>query len=316
MNRDEAIRLGGRYPTRVLNNNIIWSFENINPRYLAEHLSHVSDGSVQRGLVFSIDNNGLFPFVNLDTKEIVVPDRFGAYLWACTYGLFVYFEEFQKQLTQSGQSTGKPDQANTKIVRALELLQFAMQLIDNEGCWDAERLPNPEQPKDCDTYYVEKCNALYQDQMAIFLFHELGHLVFRHNKGAEDADAIQQENDSDFFSTATVLDGIEDQQQEVQRSFSLILASLTTLFPSAIAPSRHPTPDDRILRAYSQIENFLPKLHHPYVWGFGVVSLKLFLGWKYGRTFGDPLDDPKEEFDLLLAVFDELRAKSDSTHSL
>ena len=307
MNRDEAIRLGGRYPTRALNNNVISSFENINPSYLIEHVSHVSSGLVQRGLVFCIDSDRFFPFVNLDTKEIVVPDRFGAYVWACSYGLFVYFEEFQKNLAQSGRLAGRPIPANTKITGALELLQFSMQLIGKESEWDVSRLPNPERPKDGDKYYVEKCNALFQDQMAIFLFHELGHLIFRHNKDVDDPDAIQQENDSDNFSMSTVFNGIEDNQQAIQRSFALILASLTMLFPSAISPGRHPTPDDRILRAYSHIEHFLPKLHHPYVWGFGVLSLKLFLGRVFGRTFGDPLRDPKKEFDQLLTVFDGLR---------
>lgn len=124
--------------------------------------------------------------------------------------------------------------------------------------WDRS-LPNPETVDPLDKFFVEKVNGIFQDSIALFLNHELGHIVLKHKPYTDISheESVEQEKEADNFALQAYLDGKEGDASRVQSGLAVLFTYFSPLFttshPENLKKNTHPDTDVRFYNALERV---------------------------------------------------------------
>lgn len=277
---------GGTQPVRVLQYNIIDSFEKASPGFRDELRSVVTQKGLPRGIKYHVNEQPILrsggraqtPCVSTD-RGIELHETFLSYVWTICYSLLVLFDELiQKRMIQKAYN--RTFEYSPKTVReAFCLFHYGISLIKQFRVWDKGTLPNPEEYDENEADYVEKANGVFVHAMVFILCHEFAHVRCGHTEAANrngdvspDLEKIHEYR-ADELATTIVLAGAEDESRRSTAGFGLIAGLSADLFLGSVVKSEtHPDKDDRIRNALEKL-NLGEKDN---LWGIACLAFKLW----------------------------------------
>jgi hypothetical protein len=314
----------GNMPIRVLQNNVIYHFENIRDDALGRHKEWVKKGKIQPGIKWLIEKEKVrTPYADCDSKEIAIQEVFLSYIWVITYALVVIYEEAIQKKMMEGKWSGLI-KVNTPILQDAEkLFIWALSLTDNYSDWD-RNLPNPEiQKTDNERFYAGKINAIFLDVIVFILFHECCHLVNDHcnflrrigiKSLSELTDEEKQiykalENEADLFAIESIISTTDSDQYNLSSGLSIVLANISLLFvlkhPKMVKSVTHPDVDTRLHNCLECLGHDLPT--YDYVWYLACFACRLFFGFHNVPVEFELANGSIELFNRYLTVFDGIK---------
>lgn len=276
-------------PIRVLQHNLIYEFEHINPDFLELTKCVIADLSLDTGIGYQIDEEPIkSPFVIFN--KITVQEAFLSYVWCISFSLTVLYVEVIVKKSRNdffGNNAEKID--FVKARDAYRLWEYATSLIYRYSSWNV-LLPNPEyyHPK-----YVElipKVNALYLVAMKFVLAHEFAHIELEHNSRIDpsiDPEILNKkiEKEADDRAIDLLMKGANKDNITTIKMGALIGLCSLLFFKSTTEERAYPDMDERI-DAIIKVVNPEPQ---DAMWGIATLAYKLWdvlynkgLNWQPG----------------------------------
>lgn len=314
----------GFLPIRVLQHNIISHFENFTPDALLQLEKWVSSGLIHPGIDWMIGKDKVrTPFVDYDTKKIVIQEVFAAYIWSLSYSLIVIYEEGIQKKALIGQWNGKIEFDTQLLQNAAKLLQWAISLTTSFSPWDTS-LPNPEIYNNSEEkWYGEKINGIFLNSVIFVLRHECCHLVNGHCDFAERikgknlaqltpvelSEYKMLENEADVFAMNSLVSEIDNEKEKLEKGLAMLLTNLSILFilknPKEVNSPTHPDVDTRIHNLLEYIGEDLPKFD--YLWYLACFACNLFFAHHRIEVGQEMADTSIHLFTRYLKVFDQIK---------
>lgn len=313
-------------PIEVLWNNIIHTFENIDPNWLENHKKAVAKGLVIPELDYDYcRENGLKPpCADPEKRNIYLQQVHLEHLWTFIYSVLVMYEESVINPMQKGSFDGEIKINNELLVRANQLFDWSISLSNKVTQWDTS-LPNPAyHHNDREKFYAEKTNGLFQSAVAYLLYHEYAHLILGHDiyfLGRTKADMeklsddecstlIQLEQEADLFALNRVNGSAETDRAKLVGGLPVFMTIFSSLlmvkYKSSIQQKRHPDLDARLANLLFELDLNEDENSH-YIYYYGCYAIIMFL--RKHKIFLKPEthDTAEEYFHDLLAKLDEIK---------
>jgi hypothetical protein len=245
-------------PIRVLEHNIAFKFEHINEYSSDQFKKYVQNEKVQPCIIWDTSCEFFFPKVNTLDGQIIVNEKFLEYIWILIFSHWVLYEEDQMK-REINIVQAKALIVNEPLIdRAQRLSVVCKTLSFVQNGWDY-KLPNPEMINPIDKFFVEKVNGIFQDSIALFLNHELAHLVLNHkpSKLISPAESVDQEKKADNFALQAYLDGREIDIPKAQSGLAVLFTYFSPFFiaknPASLISTTHPDTDVRLYNALEKV---------------------------------------------------------------
>jgi hypothetical protein len=307
-------------PVEVLKENIISTFETAD-------LDSIRRSASSKKISGAIDYDNAqekvkMPHAKTENRDIYLQETYLSYFWSLIYSLFVIYEEGVQKPLINNQFNGKIDQSKPLLMRARELYEWSISLLEKYSPWD-ERLPNPKvHNNDKEKYYAEKVNNLFQMAVSYNLFHEFAHLTLGHDSyfdgrpgytlsESERAERIQLESDADNFAFDKLLGTLSTNESNFPVGVAIIMANVASILavdsPSQVRQIIHPDIDERLHRVFLKL-GLEQESGQFYCWYLGCLAIRLFF-MKHGlaespkeyKTAQDAFASYLQEFDLIKA---------------
>ncbi len=266
-------------PAEVLSKNICERFQRL---YIPAIERDLNCDRVKTTIACKTYDKLIPPKVIVENKEILLHRDYINFLWAFCYGSWVVFEE--SVMKKCFEMKGEHKYQNKKIIsRAMELRRSAEK--KRIKIWFPS-MPRPDglRLSSKERWYSFKVNNIFLDALAILLFHEVGHVKFKHldnRRNREKIDQIQCEQDCDNYAVDVIVgDSLyEDRFLFQQKIISVIIAFSAMLFlgnsPLLFLQDEHPDLDNRLYNVLSKYEIFDERTSF-YIYLFADVIIRRF----------------------------------------
>lgn len=286
----------GMMPVRVLQHNLIYGFENMNPDFLALAQKVIAEQGIDPGISYSYNAEpAKSPYVLF--QKIFINESFLSYVWCNCFALGQLYEEVIVKKSLNDYHSNQNQVINIPLAReAYQLWEYGVSLLSGYNTWDME-LPNPE------SYYrkyrklIPRINGLYITAMKFVLAHEFAHLELEHTARFDsEADPNNQsilfEKEADGRAISLVLSGSNHKNKmTIQAGLLMGLCSLL-FFNSETKSESYPDTGDRIDAAINAIN---PDDPSDAMWGIATLAYKLWDQiYEKGLTWQDGLDSPRD----------------------
>ncbi|MCG9767195.1 hypothetical protein L1D59_01095 [Pseudoalteromonas piscicida] len=279
-------------PITVLWGNIVHAFECADESALDLHKQATKCGKLSKSIAYDNGKEKVrTPYVDLKTREINLQETYLSHLWSFIYSVFVMYEEgIQKPLINNS-FDGVLRFETPLLQRAKLLFDWSISLTSEYSDWN-EGLPNPRtHNNEREQFYAEKVNAIFQDAVAYFMFHEFTHLtqghesffpgvVFGGRSEEELAELIQMENEADQYAFSMLLKDTDDEKKRWVKGLSILFvmcsALLITPRASSIKQATHPDLDNRLLNILLKL-NLETEETQFYCWYLCDFAIKFYL---------------------------------------
>ncbi len=273
----------GYLPVRVLQHNIIHTFENANPDFIKHSKSIVGDKKLNPEIGYTINKNNLEgneiigPHVKNKERKIYIDETFLAYMWCVCYVLYV---ESNKLITG--------DESYSKDTN--DLFKYAKSLQGKYSDWDRDTLVNPERYSSENKDNVEKTNAIFQYAIAFILYHEFYHVESGHidsniydNKEISlemTKEKLENECEADKKAIELMFNGVDESNKKVIK-YGITISLCALMFLSGkLVRSTHQDSDNRIRDALDGLD----LEDDDTCWLVACASLNIWQNY-YGLTF-------------------------------
>lgn len=281
----------GTQPIRVLNNMIVFMFQNSHQNFHDEILAEIAEGKLNQELnlvtgedaILIVPGSYRTPRIHIETKQIEIHETFLSYVWACSYSIYaLYIQEIDfPKINQAIGYTKYP--INQSIIRrATDLFAYASSLVIDFLPWEKDQLPNPELYNLDEKDLIEQTNTFYTEAVKFILAHEFAHLKFhvpQLSKETTDGKLLEFEKEADNFAIDTIIKGKLPNTQFLAPSrnivieIGIILGFIATLcLKGTTTGPKHPNAEDRLTNALTRLEL---ANDHP-CWGMACIGLQLW----------------------------------------
>lgn len=238
-------------PTEILNLNICAHFQELISRLSKD----LRCPELKTTIACEISGKIKPPKVIIKNNEILLHKKFIDYLWAYTYGWFVLYDEFMMKSSLKYSS-------NKKIVDRAQGLRRRAEKKDLYIWFNSMPRPDGLRLSKKEKNYAYIANAIFLDALSVWLFHEVGHVKFRHFKGEgerDEVDQIQCEQDCDNYAIKAFV-GEETNQDILRNKMIGVVIAFSSMFflddkkPLILVQKKHPDLDTRfanILETFS-----------------------------------------------------------------
>ena len=321
-------------PISVLWGNIIHTFENIDPNGLVNHKNAVEQGLVNPEIDYDMCREGKIktPFAHLLKRNIYVQEAYLEHLWAFIYSMQVIYDVGVQLPMKNGTFNGEVLFNNPLLNRAYKLFEWSISLVDKITPWDI-KLPNPKiHHNDCEKFFAEKVNALFQNSVAYILYHEYAHLTLGHDcyylgRNKFDMESLseeeistfkQLEQEADLFAFDRVTDRANHGVKRLIDGLPIFMAICSSLFllkkPTKIQQNKHPDLDLRLMNFLSELDLY-EEDDRFYMYYFGCFAIIMFL--RKHNIPPTPKNDntAKDYFYNLLQDLDEIKFHDEIKYS-
>lgn len=281
----------GTQPIRVIHHMLIYMFQRTNAEFFSELLKQIQDGKLSNelNLVYAEesirigDGSLRTPRINRESRRIELHETFLAYLWCCTYAIFVRYSEtidYPRVNRENGKIT-HPINANN-INQAADLFAYAKYLIADFKPWDKDALPNPESYLAEKRDYVEQTNLFYTEAVKFILCHEYTHLklhIDQIDENTTNSHYLAFEIEADNNAIDMMKRGITYTDlplaiaQRLAAETGIVFGILSMFFFRVETDGKkHPNAEDRLTSA-------LERLHldnEAFAWGIACVGLQMW----------------------------------------
>ena len=256
INRYNASHLGC-LPVRVLQHNIIATFESTTPEFLEYSKRIINEKGLDPEFGFLINRSPTMgteiigPHVKNKEMKIYFDETFLAYLWCACYSLYV-----------NSNLLIDPD-SNFDITKANTLMDYAIKLKKEYIYWDMDMV-NPEQYSEIDKDDVEKTNEIFQHAFGFILCHEFYHVESGHidSEMAGKSDLsfelatkkLENENEADKKAVELMLSGCNSSNEKGVKYGIVSALCALLLIQGRLARTTHPDSDNRIIDALDGLE--------------------------------------------------------------
>lgn len=285
----------GLMPIRVLQHNFIYSFENINPDFLALSQKVITELEIDPGITYSYaEEQARSPYVIF--KKIFINESFLSYVWCNCFALAQLYEEIIVKKSRNDYYGSEIEIINFPFAReAFKLWEYGISLLSIYSKWDID-LPNPESYDEKYEELIPRINSLYLTAMNFVLAHEFSHLELEHDSRVDPAleqneQSIVFEKEADSRAISLVLAGADD-DNTMTIKMGLLMGLCSLLFFKSVTKSEcYPDVDDRIDAVISIIN---PEDAEDAIWGIATLAYKLW-DKQYGKglIWENGLESPK-----------------------
>ncbi len=301
----------GTQPIRVLDYNVLAWFEGKYPDFRRELEDIGEQFGIPRAIKYSCgevpilahEEGTMLPFVE-DDGQIVIHETFLAYIWALSYAFLVIFDEkLHGPHTDTQPAHGR--KLGYFLPKGYALLNYALGLITKFSKWLPD-LPNPEDHKSEDRYFVERANAIYLAAVDFVLCHELGHIASGHLERLKQAQgrltSPEQkafEREADRWALEHVLKGVREPDRSMTTvGFGAIAGLGSLLFLNrGLTSQTHPDKDERIRNVLLGLQ--IDDLDN--LWG---VAAAFYVAWDIRFSAGLELSPQYETYGALVRAID------------
>lgn len=267
----------GIMPVRVLQHNVIYSFENMNPAFLELSQRIISQLNLDPGISYLIEEGSIkSPYALF--KKIFIQEAFLSYVWCIAFSLTVLYEEVNVKSSRNYYFSNQEEVMDQeKIQDAYHLWEYAISLIKKYSEWNKELLPNPEYYDEKYEELIPKVNSVYLVAMNFILAHEFAHIELEHDSRIDSnlnksELSIQMEKEADARAFRLVFDGINSINAIEKRIGILIGLCSLLFFKSTTREDRYPDVDERIDAIISVVN---PEPMDP-MWGIATLAYRLW----------------------------------------
>jgi hypothetical protein len=272
-----------------------------------EKSSDLSDLNRKHNFTLSfIDRKGLSFAIVVSKNEISVPIAALEFLWALSYALLIFYEEYcVSQRSGSGEMLlgGTPRSSH-----AMQLFNWAIQNMRSDGTqsWPPELATPSSNP--ISIADSKKANELFLAALGWILHHEIGHARLSHaDVQTATTISIQEEQDADNAATAWMFAQATDASQRSKRMLGVITAVMALQIeePRQVKKTRvrtHPRSVDRLHHCF---ELYAASKDDDEVFAFAAVSIQIYLEQLNVRCVPDGTSF-KEIFEELLVALARL----------
>ena len=298
----------GTQPIRVLNENIIYWFENVEKDFLETLKNEVNYHALQNGIGYINNETKVNEIAYVDeSKKIWIQETFLSYLWSISYGLVVMYDEvIIRPRIENGYIQTLVDIQRVK--EAQKLFDYGLSLLKSFSTWDKDNLPNPEYYDTNDNEYIEKVNSVYLSAVNFVLIHEFAHVILGHieqdielaAKGefTNREEIKKDEYSADNYSFQTLIDGADYLANQSTIRMGIFAGLFSLLFlSSSLDGDDHPDSDERIKIILEKLN--LEETDN--LWGIASLALKLWSShYKIDLKLPDVVETNKDLFYLIL----------------
>lgn len=300
----------GNMPVRVLQHNLIYEFENMNPSFLELAQKVIAELGLDPGIHYGL---GKVPVKSPHVvfNKMFIEESFLSYVWCMAFSLTVLYQEVIVKKSRNDYFGNDGETIDKELAHdAYKLWEYATSLLMEYKPWD-KQLPNPELYNEKNDESIQKVNSLYLTAMKFILAHEFAHIELEHNNRIvleEDlnAQSVVFEKEADARAIQLVLEGSEE-GNSTTINMGILIGLCSLLFFSSITKSeRYPDTDDRI-DAIIQIIN--PDSQDA-MWGVATLAYKLWDNlYKMDLVWQDGLESPKHLYESIKAQVENLSSE-------
>lgn len=298
----------GIMPIRVLQHNLIYTFENVNPEFLQLTKKVIEELGLDPGISYSTEEESVkSPYVVFN--KIFINETFLSYIWCMCFSLTVLYEEIIVKKSKNDYFGNEDELINMELAReAYKLWEYGISLLSNYVPWEYS-LPNPEYFEEKYEELIPKINGLYLIATVFVLGHEFAHIELKHNdKFIPDQNEQEQnklfEKEADARAIRLVLDGINN-DNKVTREMGLLIGLCSLLFFSSITKGEdYPDTDERIDSFFKKLE---PEDPSDASWGIATLAYKLWdRHFEKGLIWIEGLESSKDQYNSIKAQIENL----------
>lgn len=312
-------------PISVLWNNILHTFQNIDPSSLSMHLKAIDDENLNREIDYDNSQSLICaPHADLDTRRIYIQETYLEHLWAFIYSVFVIYEEGVQKPMINNIFSGQIDFDSPVLRRAKSLYDWSVSLADQHSDWDIG-LPNPDSHFNTqEKFYAEKVNGIFQKSVAYLMFHEFCHLTQGHDSfylgtklcdltDADYAERIQMENEADDFAFNMIVNDDDNEGVRWVNGLSIIFVKCSSLLithsASGVKQRSHPDLDSRLLKVLVKLDLTSDNAQF-YCWYLCCLAVRFFLiKHEINESIGE-YETAQEAFFSYLEMFDKIKGSN------
>jgi len=210
--------------------------------------------------VLTINSKVIGPSTN--GTKITLHDTFLSFLWAYIYSIVVTAPMGGKEVTQD------------ENLKARELRNYAISLMQEYHIWDKENLPNPELFEKDEKRFIGVANSVFIASVRFIFLHEFAHIYLEHPFVSSHLwipeNIHKMEVDADNVAILWAIHNFEPNNE-----FTDKLSLITALNSLSFSPSKfhsydtHPSPEDRILLCLERL-----KIEdNDFLWGYALWSI-------------------------------------------
>lgn len=305
----------GTQPVRVVQNMLIYMFENTYPEFKDKLKEMVDNGKLNPKIDMTFAEESIIngnitnsPRVSSLSRQISLHESFLSYLWCVSYSIYILYAErvdFPKLNKEAGKVIYPVSE--DEIAKAKDLFNYGKSLIAYYSPWDKDLLPNPEIYLAEKRDYVEQTNMCYTEAVIFILAHELTHLE-RHidqlNGETPDSHYLAFEKEADEEAILHTIKG-KPLMGDIAVNSGIIIGLLSMLFfSSKTTGQRHPNTEDRITAALE----LLALNDDDIAWGMACVGLEL---WEEQFNLGfEWLENPKSPKHQYYLLIEQIKKRS------
>jgi hypothetical protein len=285
----------GLMPIRVLQHNLVYAFENINPGFLALTAKVSREQGLDTGIGYKIEEEKVeSPYAVFG--KIFMQEAFLSFMWCNCFSLTVLYEESIVKQSKNDFYGNEDEKIDFPAARdAYKLWEYGISLLSKYSAWDTT-LPNPELVDPKYAELIPKVNSLFLTALKFVLAHEFAHIELRHSERTAELEnqkelSIKFEKEADGRAIELVLAGNDDINRVTTNIGTLIGLCSLLFFKSTTMGEEHPDTDERI----DAIINIINPDMQDAMWGLATLAYRLWanqylvtLDWKEG------LESPKE----------------------
>lgn len=282
---------------RKLRNNILFHLQQLMSESTTPFHELVLNNKVSPFINYLIGGKKIVaPYVLINEKTIAISENFSTFLWSLIYSTWVYYEEeiMKSEMTKLGQVHPPKD---NEVVQSTENMRIWLQNFiksPETTQWEKD-LPNPNaQNQNANVnWYSEKVNGIFVESMCIFIFHEIEHLVGKHqdiHQSINDPRSgdyeynvglkKETEKEADLYAVYRLLENTEDDEERVfLKSITILLTFMCPFFLikslTGITPEHHIQLDVRVTNILETL-NIKSDKYQFYLFAFGNILLEYF----------------------------------------
>jgi hypothetical protein len=245
-------------PIKILEHNITAKFEFINSYSSDRFKEYVTQGKIKPYIKWDSSSYFYFPKADLTEKCIILNEKFLEFIWMLIYSHWVLYEEDHMK-NELNITKGGNIPLNIPLIKRAQALRVVCKsfgfLVHG---WDLS-FPNPDQTDSVDQFFVERVNGIFQDSIALFLYHEFAHIICNHKPytAIPAYESVEQEKEADNYALQVYLEGRETDSNKVQSGLAILFTYISPFFitqhPNALQCDTHPDTDTRFYNALQRV---------------------------------------------------------------
>ncbi len=307
-------------PIRVLEGNIINTFENINDISLKNIKKASELKNISGKIVINRGNCGIkTPKAGLKSRDIILQETYLSHLWSYIYSMLVIFQEGYQRPLKDGTFKGCIEYKTPLMKRAKNLFDWSISLKKSYSNWDLN-LPNPKTNNftEEEQNYILKTNNIYQHAVTFLLYHEYCHLTQGHDsydfssKVKNRDEFVCLENEADYYAYNMMVDDSMSTNEKTLMSISIFLVMSSSLFITAtkfeIKQPFHPDLDIRLVNLLRNMNFDNDTEEEFYFYTLCNVNIIFFFN-EYGIPYNGKkvFDTDKDQLSYLLDIIDKIK---------